>query len=362
MNNILSNSGLIHIRDDILGYLDFKTLAVCCQVSKHWNIWVEDFVRLSLFKTLDRYWDDKNYYRKVPGKSVIGWNNAIRNYAQMASVKDLKKVHESVEEFWRKDYDFWSPERYEAKIGKERSLMQCFYAKTFHYCFERFKGGNIETMKFLIDSSKELRIDINGFNDACKYATYPMYNQTEIVKLINLMIQSSKEYDINLNAVNDYGQTGFMIACLSGRTELVKILVNSSREFRIDLNARRIDSSIQTGYKLFRKTTGDRKTGFIYACINSQIEAVKWMIEKHEEFGIDIRRKDLKRKTALDYVNSFIAGDFYLDASVDEGLHEVKELLENEYRKPTHKYNLRSRVRQTKDDELQPVAKKFKVK
>ena len=253
MNNILSNSGLIHIRDDILGYLDFKTLAVCCQVSKHWNIWVEDFVRLSLVKTLDRYWDDKNYYRKVPGKSVIGWNNAIRNYAQMASVKDLKKVHESVEEFWRKDYDIWSPERYEAKIGKERSLMQCFYAKTFHYCFERYKGGNIETMKFLIDSSKELKIDINGFNDACKYATYPMYNQTEIVKLINLMIQSSKYYDIDLNAVNGHGQTGFMIACLSGRTELVKILVNSSREFRIDLNARRIDSSIQTGYKLFRK-------------------------------------------------------------------------------------------------------------
>ena len=362
MNNILSNSGLIHIRDDILGYLDFKTLAVCCQVSKHWNIWVEDFVRLSLVKTLDRYWDDKNYYRKVPGKSVIGWNNAIRNYAQMASVKDLKKVHESVEEFWRKNYDFWSPERYEAKTGKERSLMQCFYAKTFHYCFERFKGGNIETMKFLIDSSKELRIDINGFNDACQYATYPMYDQTEIVKLINLMIQSSKYYDIDLNAVNGHGQTGFMIACLSGRTELVKILVNSSREFRIDLNARRIDSSIQTGYKLFRKTTGDRKTGFIYACINSHIEAVKWMIEKREEFGIDIRQKDSKRRTALDLVNFFIAGDFYLDASVDEGLHEVKELLENEYRKPTHKYNLRSRVRQTKDDESQPVAKKFKVK
>merc|ERR1739836_229916 len=92
MNNILSNSGLIHIRDEILGYLDFDTLAVCCQVSKDWNIWVEDFVRFTLIKTLDTFWDDKNYFRKVPGQSVLGWNEAVQNYAKNASVKDLKKV------------------------------------------------------------------------------------------------------------------------------------------------------------------------------------------------------------------------------------------------------------------------------
>ena len=90
-------------------------------------------------------------------------------------------------------------------------------------------------------------------------------------------------------------------------------------------------------------------------------EYIKWIIENREEFGIDIRRKDLKNRTALDCVKSFIAVDLEV---VDEALPEVKKLLENEYRKPTHKYNLRSRKRKrhSKDDESQPVANKYKVK
>ena len=224
--------------------------------------------------------------------------------------------------------------------------MQRLFDKIFHFHRMTYKGGNIEMIKFLIDLSKELMIDINRFNDACTNG------QTEIVKL---MIQSSKEYNIDLNEIDEYGKTGFMKACLNGRTEMVKILINSSREFGIDLNARSINSSKRTD----ERTIGDRKTGFIYACINSHIEAVKWMIENREEFGIDIRRKDLKNRTALDCVKSFIAVDLEV---VDEALPEVKKLLENEYRKPTHKYNLRSRKRHSKDDESQPVAKKYKVK
>ena len=206
-------------------------------------------------------------------------------------------------------------------------------------------------IKFLINSSRELGIDLNlkNFHNAC------VDDDRELVKM---MIESSKEFNIDLNARDNYGKTAFMRACISGFTEVIKIIVNSSNKFDIDLNAKQMNYIDEE--TTFERYTG--YTGFIYACINGHLEAVKWMIEKHEEFGIDIRRKDLKRKTALDYVNSFIAGDFYLDASVDEGLHEVKKLLENEYRKPTHKYNLRSRVRQSKDDELQPVAKKFKVK
>ena len=348
MDNILSNSGMIHIRDQILGYLDFGSLGVCCQVSKHWKMWVEDFVRFTLVKTLDTFWNNKNYFKKVPGQSVLGWNEAVRNYAGMASVKDLKKVHESLEEFWRKDCDFWVPDFYEEKMGIELRLMQRLFGKIFHFHRMKYKGGNIEMIKFLIDSSKELMIDINRFNDACTNG------QTEIVKL---MIQSSKEYNIDLNEIDEYGKTGFMKACLNGRTEMVKILINSSREFGIDLNARSINSSKRTD----ERTIGNRKTGFIYACINSHIEAVKWMIENREEFGIDIRRKDLKNRTALDCVKSFIAVDLEV---VDEALPEVKKLLENEYRKPTHKYNLRSRKRKrhSKDDESQPVAKKYKVK
>ena len=366
MNNILSNSGLIHIRDEILGHLDFDTLAVCCQVSKDWNIWVEDFVRYTLIKILDTFWDDKNFFRKVPGQSVFGWNEAVQNYAQTASVKDLKKVHESLKEFWRKDWDYWIPECYEEKVLAfplrcklmSVKLMQRLCNKIFHFyrmkmkggeISQFFKGGNIETIKFLIKSSRELGIDLNlkHFHNAC------VDDDRELVKM---MIESSKEYNIDLNARDNYGKTAFMRACISGRTEVIKIIINSSNKFDIDLNARHmnyINEEIDTERRI-----GDRKTGFIYACINGYLEAVKWMIEKREEFGIDIRRKDLKHRTALDYVNSYVASACVING----GLHEVKKLLENEYRKPTHKYNLRSRIRHSKDDESQPVAKKFKVK
>ena len=358
MDNILSNSGLIDIRDQILGYLDYDTLVVCFGVSKHWKLWVEEFVRFTLVKTLDTFWDDKDYFQKVPGQSVYGWNKAIRNYAGMASVKDLKKVHESLEEFWRKDWEFWVPSDYEEKIlafplrfrNISMKLMQRLCNKIFHFYRKKFKGGNIEMIKFLMDSSRELDIDLNKnrFHDACTDGHRD---------LVKMMIESSKKYNIDLNARDKYGKTGFMRACLSGRTEVIKIIINSSKKFGVDLNARLINSSTPTSMVTETRHIGDRKTGFIYACINGHIEAVKWMIEKHQEFGIDIRRKDLKHKTALDCVNSYIECDFEV---LDEALQEVKKLLENEYRKPTHEYYLRSRIRHSKDDESQPVAKKLK--
>ena len=96
------------------------------------------------------------------------------------------------------------------------------------------------------------------------------------------------------------------------------------------------------------------------ACMNGRKEAVKLMIEKREEYGIDIRQKDNKRRHALSLISSITSGRNENEIQqVVPHSSELKKLLENEYRKPTHSYNLRSRRGlSSKDNDSQPKAKR----
>ena len=123
MENILSNQGLIHIRDQIFGDFTSETLEICLQVSNHWNECLEDLFRLSLVKYLNEC-------------IVVG---------------ALRLCHLKLTQFlFLTDYDFSRP--YPVDHYYTSSMIDLAY----------FDSSSIEMVKLMVDSSKEVGIDLNG--------------------------------------------------------------------------------------------------------------------------------------------------------------------------------------------------------
>ena len=311
MDNILSNSGLIHIRDQIFGDFSCETLESCLRVSKHWNECLEDLFRLSLIKYLYEYGD--NEIREYRTQSVItvretipGWNKAVEKYSEEASIEDLKEVKKSLALPMLGDCD-------EPRLWLVHLAAQC---------------GRLKLMQFFFLS------DYDFINDFDVIGNNTLHCACRSIEMIKLIVESSKELGIDLNARDSYGKTVFMYACSFGELDMMELMINSSKEFEIDLNARH--TKAQRGF-----TEHFGNTAFIFACIRGQTEAVKLMIENRIEFGIDITKGDNRGKTPLECVYAFI-----VEGKQDLG--EIRVILENEY---------------SKDSELQlmpPVAKKRK--
>ena len=153
MNNILSNSGLIHIRDQILGQLDINTLGICLRTSKHWHFWIQEFLRFSLCRKLDTFWDGRTD-GNGEDVQIHGWNISVRNFVSEASVKDLIKVHESLLVYWQREitygyrehmYPYRKPVeneyRFEYKLFDEQ--MQLVLDKMLFYHRKNLRGGNL---------------------------------------------------------------------------------------------------------------------------------------------------------------------------------------------------------------------------
>ena len=56
--------------------------------------------------------------------------------------------------------------------------------------------------------------------------------ETETVKLL---IESSKDFDIDLNAKDIDGHTAWHLACNCGRTKTAQLIMQNSKDFDIDL-------------------------------------------------------------------------------------------------------------------------------
>ena len=88
MEEILSNPGLIHIREQIFGHFDCKTLEICQEVfakryGEDWDSWLE---RLILIQHIFEFGDT----------NVPGWNKAVKKFVKLASLNDLNEVKGSI--------------------------------------------------------------------------------------------------------------------------------------------------------------------------------------------------------------------------------------------------------------------------
>ena len=95
IQEIIVNPGLVHIKEQIFGYLDQKTLDECCQVSRDWKANLE---RFSAVKFLLDFGKRKFSIdiREFEFETVIpGWSEAVKKF--QGSPEELKKIRNSLQ-------------------------------------------------------------------------------------------------------------------------------------------------------------------------------------------------------------------------------------------------------------------------
>jgi len=216
MENILTNSGLIHIRVQIFGYLDHKTLKNCREAfAKRFG---EDWYlceRLVLVQSLLEFGDKVKYgisFEKNLRDFIPGWDKAVKKFDKMASLNDLYEVIGPLKELLGRQVSAWTT--------------ICVY-KPLHFAASK---GHVKLMEFLLHTDLNINEGIDGttpFIVACSNGH---------IEVVNLMITTSKEYGIDLNACSDHGWTGFFQACLKPHTEIVKLLVGNRTKYGINIH------------------------------------------------------------------------------------------------------------------------------
>ena len=95
IQEIIVNPGFVHIKEQIFGYLDQKTLDECCQVSRDWKANLERFAAVKFLLDFGK--------RKFPdGKQefefetvIPGWSEGVKKF--QGSPEELKKIRNSLE-------------------------------------------------------------------------------------------------------------------------------------------------------------------------------------------------------------------------------------------------------------------------
>ena len=275
---IMKSHGLYHIREQIFGSLNYKTVANCREVSELWN---ESLERIALIKFIEEFADrDLEYTHQKVSTIIPGWQNAAKKYGVQASFEDLEEVKDSLEKLI-------------TGIGK------CCSDPVHHAA----RNGSMKLIEFILGTSYNMNTKDNHRYTVLHWAC--IRGETETV---NLLIQSSKDFKINLNAKyssNRYGHTAWHLACSCGRTKTAQLIIKNSKDFGIDLNTKGIIG----------------RTALHDACMNGQTETVLMILKNWKEFGIDIKAQDNDGRTALDLVNR----------RWDEKSNQIKKMLEKEY-------------------------------
>jgi len=237
MENILTNSGLIHIRVQIFGYLDHKTLKNCREAfAKRFG---EDWYlceRLVLVQSLLEFGDKVKYgisFEKNLRDFIPGWDKAVKKFDKMASLNDLYEVIGSLKVYVE---------------DKKVDVADLYMPLHFAAC-----KGHVKVMELLLHTDLNIneRVDrgLTPFIIAC------LNGHTEVV---NLMITSSKEYGIDLNACCDRGWTVFFLACLKPHMEIVKLMVEKRTQYEINIHQKTRSTDFGDGIRTAWKTVNYR--------------------------------------------------------------------------------------------------------
>ena len=291
MENILSNPGLIHIREQIFGHFDYETLENCYEVcvekfGEDWDFsWWTTFQakRSALiqyifeFGLLNERFDEG--FESVINNIIPGWHKGVKKFCKKASLNDLIEIKESIMAILKEKVKSTDHPVQLTIMHDHVKLMELLLYTDFEFYEHGFYGplivacqkGSTQIVELIFKVSKEFAVDLNtrtpkgetGFTWAC------FKGHKEIV---DLMVNASKEFSIDLNATDENGFTGFMLACEQGHTDLVYLLVNASEEFSIDLNA----------------TNEQGFTGYMLAGIQGHIEILMFLTSASKAFSIEL--------------------------------------------------------------------------
>ena len=231
LDNILSNPGLIDIRDQIFGYFDHETLEVCCEVfakrfGEDWDVWLKRLASIQFMVEFGGKMVEAG--EKTVKDFIPGWDKGVKTFGNMASLKDLNEVKGSMK-----------------GLLKLRVVYRQGLNYRVYYPNHLIANGHAKLMELLFHTD----LDFNQ----CAYHPLIVACINGSTEIVNLLVRSSKKFGIDLNFRSGSGRTGFIHACFLGRPKIVNLMINSSKEFGIDLNAR--DNNGDTGFLMAHRSS-----------------------------------------------------------------------------------------------------------
>merc|ERR1711860_260285 len=177
----LANQGLWHICEQIFGYLNYETVENCRKVSELWNESLEIIALIAFLQEFgDR--DVENTNEKVSA-IVAGWKKAAKEYGFQASLENLQKVKDSLQNLLRENGEC------------------CKYP-----VHEAAKIGAVKLMEFILRTSYDMNTKDNNGWTAWHLAC--IYGQTETAQLITeKILKNWKEVGIDIKAQDNEGKT-----------------------------------------------------------------------------------------------------------------------------------------------------------
>ena len=134
LEDIMQNRGLLHVKEQIFGYLDRETLEKCCQVSPNWSANLERFSAVKFlldFGKRETIMDLANSRMIAEFHTVIpGWVKAVRT-SQM-SLQDLKEIQDSLQDLTKYSKRVKNPV-HRAVLGNHMTLMKLFLQTSYDF-------------------------------------------------------------------------------------------------------------------------------------------------------------------------------------------------------------------------------------
>ena len=301
----MGNEGLWHLLEHIFGYLDHDTIVICRKVSYFWDESLEPLERSFLINILRNFVVKITaYHRSVKKDSeegvlnvISGWNEAVQNYRQNATIEELRELKESVKKLLPPNGKCLAhPVQSSVRIGDVKILEFLFCAS--YDVNEKFNRGgtaflwactygNVKIAKWIFNFTKEnnLKSCLNDTDNAGMTAFHWACYHHETAKWI-LGLEEIDEID--LNARDERGRTPLLVACEGGATETAKMFLDFSKTHGgIDLNVK----------------DNERRTAFHMACKNQNADIPKVILDfSKESEAIDLNARANRGLTAFQLV------------------------------------------------------------
>ena len=184
-----------HITEHIFEHLGTKSLENCREVSKSWQICIDN-QNILWEKVVEKF--DSNVTFQLAVKMVT--QNWLLWY--LKNLPNFKSIWiQGTKMAWHPSIGHVEMGIYGLLIISFRSLLKWFWSE-----YQRSR-----------------------FQLACKVGN---------VSVAKLLIQKSAKFNIELNAADREGNTAFHLACIHGNSGIVKMLLQKSSEFNINLNVK----------------------------------------------------------------------------------------------------------------------------
>ena len=275
----LQNPTLIHIPEEIFGFLDVKALQTCRLVSSEWKEFIDNNTNLCRKQLVFgiKHARNRDFFKN--NQFNAEQYKAMESMVWIWNSTEIKTALQVIKEVCGLPICL---SRYGNGICDPNPL--CYATQSNNLCF-------IKAM-----AKSQFNFNLKNSN-GCKYKRRSRYLPCEFTKVSNLTLMhyacifgSHKIIDylakrletLDFNAMDTSNFTPLHYACEYGQAEAVKCMLEIS--YNIDFNAK----SNMGGY-----------TPLHFACENGHIEVIKLLLDNSEDKGIEISARDWHGTTPL---------------------------------------------------------------